>query len=122
MKRNGSNEIRFTDEFVTRTYEPADECRRQVETVRMFEGKDQRLAGLVVAHDGTRPLEGRWVRMARCATCAGINRDLERYTAARALRPFHESDFRPALGAEAASLADFGPTLQTERRKQMIQE
>lgn len=121
MKRHRKNYVRFIQQGAAAAFEPAHEARREIEPVAMLEGQDRPTAVLVIAHDGTRPVKGRWPRMAAGTEGLAAGIELERKTAAGAHRAVEKLDLVPAGGAERTRLGNLCAAGDAERRKQQIE-
>jgi hypothetical protein len=60
--------------------------------------------------------------MTCCAPCFTKHRNIKGQSARGAARPVNESDRAPAAGAKASSLAHLFAALDTQRRKQKIED
>mgnify|MGYP001545225071 CR=1 FL=1 len=122
MQWHGHDDVAFIQQRAAGTVEPAREAGDKIEPVGMLERQDGAAALLVVAHDGTRPVEGWRIsetgRTERVAS--GIK--LERQPAALASGPIEEVDVLPARRTQAARLRDLSTATDAERGIQEVED
>jgi hypothetical protein len=116
MQRHWDDYICFIQQAAASAIEPARETRGEVEPVGMFEREDRTAALVVIAHDGLRSVEGRWVDQTGRTKRLAARIEVEWQSATLAGRSIKEVDVLPAGSAQTSWFADLRATAYAKRR------